>query len=100
MLQSSLSLDVGMVQFQKFVNTENRELKQVMFLSHGSATGSELFLYLTCLCTATFVVLKYLSTSSGNYYENLGELSVQACEMFTCGICPWLKNIACLSALL
>ena len=26
-----------------------RELRQAMFLSHGEATGSELFSYLTCL---------------------------------------------------
>ena len=44
-------------------------------------------------------ILKYLFTSRDDYFENLRETTVLACEMFTSGCRPWLKNVAYLSSL-
>ena len=45
-------------------------------------------------------IVKYLFTSRDDYFENLSNTPVVACEMFTSGCRPWLKNVACLSSLL
>ena len=45
-------------------------------------------------------IVKSLFTSRDHQLENLGENIVLACEMFTSGCRPWLKNSACLSSLL
>ena len=47
-------------------------------------------------------VVKSLFTSRYNQFENLRETTVLACEMFTSGCRPWLKNVAfaCLSSLI
>ena len=44
-------------------------------------------------------IVEYLFTSRDNYFENLRETAVLACEMFTSGCRLWLKNVACLSSL-
>ena len=41
-------------------------------------------------------IVKYLFTSSDNYFENLRNTPVLACEMFTSDCRPWLKSVACL----
>ena len=45
-------------------------------------------------------IVKHLFTNRDNCFENLRETTVQACEMFTSGCRPWLKNVACLSSLI
>ena len=44
-------------------------------------------------------VAKSVFTSRYDQFENLRETTVLACEMFTSGCRPWLKNVACLSSL-
>ena len=44
-------------------------------------------------------IFKHLFTSRDDYFENLRETTVLACEMFTSSCRPWLKNVACLSSL-
>ena len=44
-------------------------------------------------------IFKSLCASRDDYFENLGETNALACEMFTSGCRPWLKNVACLSSL-
>ena len=57
-----------------------------------TATGSELFSLLTSLHTA---IAKYLFTNTDDELKNLGDTTVLACEMFTSGCRPRLKNVAC-----
>ena len=45
-------------------------------------------------------VAKSVFISRYDQFENLRETTVLACEMFTSGCRPWLKNVACLSSLL
>ena len=45
-------------------------------------------------------VAKSVFTSRYDQFENLRETTVLACEMFTSGWSPWLKNVACLRSLL
>ena len=45
-------------------------------------------------------VVKSLFTSRYDQCENLRGTTVLACEMFTYGVRPWLKNVACLSSLI
>ena len=45
-------------------------------------------------------VVKSLFASRYDQFENLRETTVLACEMFTSGVRPWLKNVACLSSLM
>ena len=45
-------------------------------------------------------VVKSLFTCRYDQFENLRETTVLACEMLTSGVRPWLKNVACLSALI
>ena len=45
-------------------------------------------------------VVKSLFASRYDQFENLRETTVLACEMFTSGVRPWLKNVACLSSLI
>ena len=45
-------------------------------------------------------VCYYLFTSRDNYFGNLGETTVLACMIFTFSVCPWFKNITCLSSLI
>ena len=45
-------------------------------------------------------IFKFLCASRDDYFENLGEIFVLACKMFTSGCRPWLKNFACLSSLI
>ena len=52
------------------------------------ATRSDLFSKLTRLDTTKFIV----------YCENQDETTDVACEMFTPGCSPWLKNVAWLSS--
>ena len=47
-----------------------------------------------------FTSVKCLFSGSDDYFENLRETSVLACEMFTSGFHPRLKNVACLSSLM
>ena len=72
----------------------SKELKHATFFSHGRQqelrcflTGNRLYSCLGCLHSTTFV------------FENLGETSVLACEMFTSGFLPWLKNVGLFSSL-
>ena len=44
-------------------------------------------------------IVKYLFTSRHDYFQNLRETTVLACEMFTSACRPWLENVACLSSL-
>ena len=41
----------------------------------------------------------YVFTSLDDQFENLGEINVLACKMFTSGFRLWLKNVACLTSL-
>ena len=43
-------------------------------------------------------IAKSLFTCRDDYFENLGTTTAQACEMFSSGCRPWLKNVACLSS--
>ena len=45
-------------------------------------------------------IFKCLFTSRDDQFENLGEASVLACEMFTPGFRRWIKTVACLSSLI
>ena len=38
-------------------------------------------------------IVKYIFTSRDDKFENLGESTVCACEMFTSGFCSWLRNV-------
>ena len=44
-------------------------------------------------------IVKCLFSCRDDWFENLGETTVKACEMFTSGRRRWLKNAACLSSL-
>ena len=41
----------------------------------------------------------YLLSRRNDYFENLSKTPVLTCEMFISGLCPRLKNVACLSSL-
>ena len=43
-------------------------------------------------------IAKYLFTTGDDYFKNLCETTVLKCKMFICGLCPWLKNVPCLSS--
>ena len=45
-------------------------------------------------------IVKFLFTSRDHSFENMVDTTVLACEMFTSGCRPWLKNVACLSSLI
>ena len=45
------------------------------------------------------IFISLFSLVAMNSLKNVGEITVQVCEMFTLGFCPWLKNITCLSSL-
>ena len=45
-------------------------------------------------------IVESLFTCRDVYFENLGKTTVLACELFTSGCRPWLKNVACLSSLM
>ena len=64
-----------------------------------TATESELFCYLTCYHTTTFVLLSIFSLVETISLQIWGGPSVLAREVVT-SFCPWLKNIAFLSSLL
>ena len=44
-------------------------------------------------------IFKSLFSCRDDYFENLRETTVLACEMFTFGCRSWLKNVACLSSM-
>ena len=56
-----------------------------------TTTGSELFSNLTCFHTTKFILYQF---------ENLGETTVLARQIFSSGFHPWLKNVHRLSPLL
>ena len=57
-----------------------------------TATGSELFSFLTCPHTTTFTLLSIFSPLETSSKKNLGDNSVLARKMFTSGCSPRLKN--------
>ena len=64
-----------------------------------TALGSELFSYLTCLDTAIYILLSIFSVLRDDYFINLKESTVLACEPSTSGFRPWLENVTCFSSL-
>ena len=44
--------------------------------------------------------VKYLFSNREDKFKSLCETNNLACEMFTSGVCPWFKNVACLSSLM
>mgnify|MGYP006862601755 CR=1 FL=1 len=77
---------IGSLSMQRFCATD-RHRKCTVFLFHLS---SHYHMY----------IFKSLCASRDDYFENLGETNALACEMFTSGCRPWLKNVACLSSLI
>ena len=77
----------------------NREFKHAAFLSHGGQPEVRCFRINLSLDYLIYIV-KYLFTSRDDYFENLRNTPVLACEVFTSGCRPWLKNVACLSSLI
>ena len=47
-----------------------------------------------------YIIVKYLFSRIEDLYENVEETTVLACEIFTFGFRPWLKNVAYLSSLM
>ena len=62
--------------------------------------GSVLFSYFTCLHTTTFIFLSLFALVETISLKIWKRPSVLACEMFTSGCLPWLKNVAYLSSLM
>ena len=74
-------------------------IKHATFLIHGRQRKCLVFLFNLSLYHHIYI-LKSLFSSRDDLLENLAETTVLACEMFTSGCRPWLKNLACLSSLL
>ena len=75
----------------------SKSLSSGCFLSYRQQPEVRFFFVFTSSSHNHICIVKYHFTSRDNYFENLGEITVQACEMFTSNICLWLKNVACLS---
>ena len=85
-IPSRTKLTIGSLSTQRFWATDgNRKCAVSVFNS-----SSHYHIY----------IFKYLFTSRDDYFENLRETTALACEMFTSGCRPWLKNVACLSSLI
>jgi len=77
------------------------ELEHATFLSHGRTREVYCFPILLVFTLPHILSLFALvETICLKMWENLGEINVLACKMFTSGCRPWLKNVACLSSLL
>ena len=74
-------------------------IKQATFLSHRRQPEVCFFLFNLSSHHHIYIV-QSLFTSRDHQFENLGKTTVLACEMFTSGCLPWLKNVACLSSLM
>ena len=87
------TLKAGMTEWR------NRELKLQRFWATDGNRKCAVFVFNSSSHYHIYI-FKYLFTSRDDYFENLRETTVLACEMFTSGCRPWLKNVACLSSLL
>ena len=63
------------------------ELKHAKFLSYGQQQEVTCFPFIMSSHHCIYIV-KCLSTSRDDQFENLGEATVVACEMFTPGVRP------------
>ena len=64
------------------------EMKHATFFSHGRQPEVSFFSLFTFVHTTIIVWVK----KRDDYFGNLEETTVLACEMFTSGFRPWLKN--------
>ena len=75
-----------------------KELKPAAFSSPGRQPEVRCFPnYL--VFTLQHLYFNCLFTSRDDYFENLGETNVLACEVSTSGFRAWLKDVTCLSSL-